>query len=118
LERGVVDDRIEFYRAALPDQVGAVQRLTDVRAVVFDGLVQTYPLVATIMQADREARGTVWPHGPLYYRRMHDALAPALAQQLGRAATQLASIWYTACVEGEPPNATPPAGSVRSFDTD
>lgn len=101
LEIGVVDDRIEHYQAALRGHLAPAQRLSDARAAVFEEITRTYLLVDPIMQADRAATGTLWPHGPFYYRQMHAALAPMIEQQLSRAATQLASIWYTACLEAK-----------------
>ena len=55
-----------------------------------------------ILRADDEARQAMGPPGPLYYRRMDAALHPAIERQLGTAASLLASIWYTACENGQP----------------
>jgi hypothetical protein len=102
LEVGAVDDRIEQYGSALRRHLPAVQRVTNLRQELFDGFDRTYPLVATILRADDEARQAVGPPGPLYYRRMDAALHSAIERQLGTAAGLLASIWYTACENARP----------------
>jgi hypothetical protein len=103
LEVGVVDDRIELYEAALRGRLSPARRITELDAELFQGFVATYPLIEEILRTDRVSKQTVWAHGPLYYRRMHDRLAPLLERQLAAAATLLASIWYTACAEASAP---------------
>ena len=102
-EVGVVDDRIDEYARALHGHLAPAQRIADLRATLFDDFNRTYPAIAKIMQADRDAREFLWPYGPLYYRRMDTALHAIAQRQLSEAATLLASIWYTACEDGQPP---------------
>jgi len=105
LEIGVVDSRIQQYGGALRGHLLPARRVANLRRELFDGFDRTYPLVAAIMHADDDARQAIWPHGPLYYRRMDATLRSAVERQLGTAATLLASIWYTACENGQ---AAPP----------
>ncbi|MBI4514748.1 MAG: hypothetical protein HY699_02905 [Deltaproteobacteria bacterium] len=97
LEVGVVDDRLVRYEAALRGRLQPARPIADLRRELFDGFTRTYPLIDTILRADREAASALWPHNPLYFRRLDTALHAVIEQQLGSAATLLASLWVTAC---------------------
>jgi hypothetical protein len=97
LEIGMVDDRIDQYEAALRGHVAPGRQLSDLRSELFDGFPETYAQIDKIMRADSRSVQSVWRYGPWYYCRMDRALRPMIEKQLSRAASLLASIWFTAC---------------------
>ncbi len=102
-EVGVVDDRIDEYARDLHGHLAPAKRITDLRGMLFDDFKRTYPVIDKILKADRDAKQALWPYGPLYYHRMNAALHAIAQRQLSEAATLLASIWYTACEDAQPP---------------
>jgi hypothetical protein len=110
LEDGLVDSRIEQYRAHILRQLQIVQPIPFTLDEVFNILLQSYLLVPSILRADKEAfQGLVkFIYIPyLYYNHLDYSIGGMLKKQLIQACQLLGNVWYTSWLQAGSP--LPPA---------
>ena len=103
-------DLFERYRERLTIQPSAAPVVTDVRSFMFDRLLQSFRLVAPILDADRAALRLAGEYDDRYFDELRRRTQPILEQRLSDAIAAVASVIAGAWTAGGQPGLTPVTG--------
>lgn len=98
------------YRARLSIHPAAAPIVNDVRSFMFDRLLESFRLVAPILDADRAARRLAGGYDDRYLEELRKRTQPALEKRLSDAIAAVASVIAGAWTAGGQPTLAPAAG--------
>ena len=98
----------ERFHDRLAVRPAAAESVADSRSLVFDRLLESFRLVAPILEADRTALGLAGDYNDRYFEELRKRTQSTLEQRLAQSIAAVASVIAGAWTTGGQPSLTPP----------